>query len=297
MLGLDSLVGGFSSGEDGAAIAVSGQVAIETGTKMIDDAIAGGVIDAQVGATKKLKFIQQVAEEGVLGWMNDPDQELIAVYTQMSEGKIDPTDSPGIQKLWDILDEKTKARLKKTTLTNISNSMALEAKLAAQQEAELAVTVNGLLFEFWVEETSPQRRREIFKDLADNSSIDPATYMKMLEALSGITTQFDDPNRIRDAEILIVTRPGDVTLKEIIKLGFSVPVTRRLMTMFDSASDKDFARAIQMLQHHHAFVPKTRIEQLLNAQGMNAAQAEIWSIILEEAEDASEAGRGYDATA
>jgi hypothetical protein len=296
VLGLDSLARGYYFNTDGAEIEVSGQIAIETGIKMIDEAIAGGVIDAQVGAAKKLKFIQQVAEEGVLGWMNRPDQELIAVHTQMSKGKIDPTDSPGIQKLWDILDEKTKTRLKKTTLTNISSSLALDAKLAAQKEAELTVTVNRLLFEFWVEETSPERRRQIFKDLADNSSIDTATYMEMLAALSGITTQFDDEDKIRDAEILIVTRPGDVTLQEIIGLGFSVPVTRRLMTMFESASNKDFARAIQMLQHHPVFVPKSRIQQLLNSRGMNVAQAEIWSIILEEAEAASEAGLGYDAT-
>jgi len=291
--GLDSLVGGLFYDEGGAAVAVNGQMAIDTGTGMIDDAIAAGFIDPKAGAVKKLKFIQDVAEESVLGWMNDPKQTLIAVYAQMGKGEFGDS---SIQKMWDTLDEKTKARLKRTTLTNMASSLALEAKFEAQVEKELTVIANRSLFEFWLEDTSPARRRKIFEELADNSSIDVSTYMEMLAALSGTTTQFDDTDKIRNAEILIVTRPGDVTLQEIIGLGFSVPVTRRLMTMFESASNKDFARAIQMLQHHPVFVPKSRVQQLLNARGMNVAQAEIWSIILEEAEAASEAGEGYDAT-
>ena len=85
---------------------IAWSLATTTGVDAINLAVSKHIITSEAGAKLKLKFVQDVAENGVIGWINDQTVgTMVSAFQQMDKGVFDDLD---IFHLWIQLDEKKK---------------------------------------------------------------------------------------------------------------------------------------------------------------------------------------------
>jgi hypothetical protein len=289
---LDALVDGFGPSGD----KITWSLAITTGVDAIKLAVSKHIITSEAGAKLKLKFVQDVAENGVTGWINDQTVgTMVSAFRQMDEGKF--TDS-NIGMLWSGLDEKRKATLTGRAITNISRSLKLGDDAERRKDNNLKISAQGQMVNFYREKTDEKpedalaRRRGIIDDLAKNKMVNPGTFNQMIKDVEGRTDRFlvqKDSIAIRKK---ILMTPHSVTLDEIIT--YNGTDQSELMTMFTARMNARTSRAREIVKSSPAFVPANMVEARMKGDVFDAAQANIWTTVLTEMVEARDKGEAFD---
>ena len=264
--------------------------AMRMGLADIDRAVKSGVIKADVAAKRAIKYVTHLADNAVVGWLNDPAGGTTrSKLLEMEAGKFADKD---IQKYWGIIgsDERKKAGLISRAITNISRSLAFNDKKDAKDKAALVTVSKQSLLKFYTKGTSQEERAAIVAEAAKNPEMNPAAYNQMVKDLSGLTPRFDDPKKMTELKLRIMRTPHLVSDESIIASGFSnTDELLELKNRKDSARTK---RAKEMLLRHPVFIPKNRADKRTNALGVE--QAEVWTTVLEEMTEAADKGKSYD---
>ena len=114
----------------------------------------------------------------------------------------------------------------------------------------------------------------------------------MLDENNGVNARFDDPNKSTALKIKIFRTPHLVTVGEIVGSGLSN--TDELITLLNAKQTGRMGRAKELIKSSGAFVPANMAEARTKGDAFNAAQADIFSKILEMENDARDAGAQFD---
>ena len=176
---------------------------------------------SEAGAKLKSKFVKDVAESGVTGWINDQTVgTMVSAFRQMDREVFDDLD---IFHLWIQLDEKKKASLTAKAITNIQRSAKLTADTERRTNNNLKTSAQALIVDLYREkpnenaEDALKRRRGIIDELAKNKMVNPGTFNQMIKDVEGRTNRFlvrKDSIAIRKK---ILMTPHLVTHDEIVE--------------------------------------------------------------------------------
>ena len=269
--------------------------AMRMGLADIDRAVKSGVIKADVAAKRAIKYVTHLADNAVVGWLNDPAGGTTrSKLLEMEAGKFADKD---IQKYWGIIgsDERKKAGLISRAITNISRSLAFNDKKDAKEKAALVTASKQSLLEYYTIGTSQDRKHAIVAEAAKNPEFNPNAYNQMVKDLSGLSERFDDPKKKTQLQLRIMRTPHEVTDEDIVAAGFSGPTTSAFLKLKNTEDSARTKRAKEMLLRHPVFIPKNRADKRTNALGVE--QAEVWTTVLEEMTEAEDKGKSYDPVA
>ena len=136
------------------------------------------------------------------------------------------------------------------------------------------------------------RRAQILSELVDNAEMSPTTYKIMLDENNGVNARFDDPAKSTALKIKIFRTPHLVTVGDIVGTGLSN--TDELITLLNAKQTGRMGRAKEVIKSSSAFVPANMAEARLKGDAFNAAQAQIFSKVLEMENEARDAGTPFD---
>lgn len=177
---------------------------------------------------------------------------------------------------------------------------ALQAKKEQQEEDDLRKAAKSGMLDFYDVKLNEglndaqitARRAKILSELVDNAEMSPTTYKTMLDENNGVNARFDDPNKSTALKIKIFRTPHLVTVGEIVGSGLSN--TDELITLLNAKQTGRMGRAKELIKSSGAFVPANMAEARLKGDAFNAAQANIFSKILEMENDARDLGTPFD---
>jgi len=283
---LDALAKGI--GPNGSK--VDGSFATTTGIDAINLAVSKNVFMPKEGAKLKKKFVQDVAENGVTGWINRQTQgTMMSAFVQMDTEKFADLE---ISKMWSVLDEDKKATLTAKAITNLRNMLSFEDKEKTRKNKVLASNAKGLMLEFYGPETTKTRRTAILTELSKNKTVQIGTYNTMLKDNEGRSDRFDDQKKSTKLQLRILRTPHLVTSDEIIKYGGSD--VGALLAMHATKLDARTKRAREIVKSSPEFVPSNMAEARIKGEVFDAAQAEIWNQVLVEQTEARDKGEKFD---
>tara|TARA_R110000787_G_scaffold192575_1_gene304105 strand:+ start:106 stop:1626 length:1521 start_codon:yes stop_codon:yes gene_type:complete len=294
IINLNSLSKGF--GPSGNKITTS--MALSTGIQSINNAVMTGVIKPDAGAELKIKFQEDMSSKAVVGWLNtQPVGSMVDAFKQMNTGNFKDTETAIA---WAGLGSEKKRTLLSGQITNISRMNALQAKKEQEEEDTLRKVAKSGMLDFYDVKLNEglndaqitARRAKILSELVDNAEMSPTTYKTMLDENNGVNARFDDPNKSTALKIKIFRTPHLVTVGEIVGSGLSN--TDELITLLNAKQTGRMGRAKEVIKSSGAFVPANMAEARLKGDAFNAAQADIFSKILEMENDARDAGTPFD---
>jgi len=264
--------------------------AIKMGIADIENAVKNGVIAADKGAKRALKFVSHLADNAVVGWLNDPLAGTTrSKLIEMETGKFVDQD---IQKYWELIgsDERKKAGLISSAITNISRSLTFKSRKEKNDIATAKTAAMKLQLEFYQLNTSQERKTTILSKLAKNPQTNPSAYNTMVQDLSGRTSRFDDTEAGNKLLIKIMRTPQLVTTTDIINSKLSN--IDELLKLYETKSEGRTAKAKKIILAEPGFIATNRRDKRSDVLGV--AQAEIWTTILAEQIEATDKGKSYD---
>lgn len=289
---LAALVDGIAPGGD----KIAWSLATTTGVDAIKLAVSKHIITSEAGAKLKSKFVKDVAESGVTGWINDQTVgTMVSAFRQMDREVFDDLD---IFHLWIQLDEKKKASLTAKAITNIQRSAKLTADTERRTNNNLKTSAQALIVDLYREkpnenaEDALKRRRGIIDELAKNKMVNPGTFNQMIKDVEGRTNRFlvrKDSIAIRKK---ILMTPHLVTHDEIVE--YNGTDQAELMTMLTARLNARTSRAREIVKSSPAFVPGDMVTARMKGDVFDAAQANIWTTVLTEMVEARDKGEPFD---
>ena len=274
----------------GVVTKVNVDTAIRMGADDINKAVQNGIIKADVGSKKLIKFIDKMADNAVVSWLNGPiGGTMRSKLLQMESGKLA---DPDMQKYWDRIsgDERKKANLISQAIMNISRKLIFGDKKKKSDKAALKSTAMQLQLEFYKPNTDQNRKSAILEELSKNVETSPAAYNSMVQDLSGRTARFDDTKAGSTLLNKLIRTPHLVSVEDIINSNLSN--TNELLKLHGQKIDTRTAKAKAMLLVEPGFIATNRRDKRSDVLGV--AQAEIWTTILYEQADANDKGKSYD---
>tara|TARA_R110002012_G_scaffold56350_1_gene144357 strand:+ start:661 stop:2187 length:1527 start_codon:yes stop_codon:yes gene_type:complete len=272
------------------ATSITVETAIRMGTTDIENAIKSGVISADVGAKRAIKFTKRLADNAVVGWLNNPMTG--TTRTKLKEMESGVFKDRDIQTYWRLYgsDERKKASLISQAITNIQRKLTFDKKAKTEATNKLQSSARILQLEFYRSVTTSERRGKILEELSKNTETSPSAFDAMTQDFYNLTPRFNDRDTESALMVRIMRNPSEVTTEQIITSGLST--VNSLLKMHSAKIDERTARSKRILLSEPAFIPTNSRDKRSDVLGV--AQAGIWTIILEEQSAANDKGEAYD---
>ena len=289
----------FASGMKNENEAIGFDTALKSGEEAIDNAERNRIISPLDAVKRKKKFREDVAENAILGWISRQTQkvgdfqQIFAAMNQMTTGKID---DEVIKEFWDSphVNQAKKKTFIAALNTKMKNMASWFDKVENEETENRKKTTFNLIRKIYDPETTPEDRGQALKAIGVLGTISPQTYIKMQGDVTVISGRLMD-QEVRGA-LLTSIYQNQGTLNEIINAeGITWEEKSKMISALDSRSQKDLARAKEIISSNPVFLPANKIDKTLKGDELTRAAAVVYADLQEKYDKARKENKPFDA--
>ena len=273
-------------------------MALAQGLSEIGDRIDANDISADEGAKMALKYRTDFMDTVMVGHINRVSlNDLDVIFEQMQKGDFGDDE---LNMVWSTLDEKRKGQLVSQAITNNQRYLVAQDAAERRKDATREKERNKQLKIFWSRESSEEEKRAAAAELRLNPETSVRDTRDMEDALSGVSTDFDDPIKLQVMQDRIARHPGGVTQADFDE--FSFVAREALVGQLNNMRNTLFDRAVQMINSSTQFVfpsemAKSLAEGLEGTEALESARRSVITELQIARDDARTSGEGFDAMA